>query len=176
MRVPQSRAARVGLWMRPGVVIADFQLPIANSSESNDESAIGNWQWCDPVATAPGTDSMTSRQIRLLTAKGSRLKRRTRTTEIKIESEEIYLLRRSRRPIRAWCAECEAVVQMVTPDEAANLAGVTARTVYRWIEQGKVHFTETAAGKATAQENCGIDTDEVGRLFSTLPAVRREAA
>jgi len=35
----------------------------------------------------------------------------------------------------------------VTADEAANLAGVTARTVYRWVEQGKVHFTETAAGK-----------------------------
>ena len=153
MRVPQSRAARVGLWMRPGVVIADFQLPIANSSESNDESAIGNWQWCDPVATAPGTDSMTSRQIRLLTAKGSRLKRRTRTTEIKIESEEIYLLRRSRRPIRAWCAECEAVVQIVTPDEAANLASVTTRIIYRRVEQGEVHFTETREGRVLVCRN-----------------------
>src|SRR2546429_4375893 len=42
-RVP-ARAARAGWWMRPGVVIADFQLPIADWSESNDESAIGNRQ------------------------------------------------------------------------------------------------------------------------------------
>jgi len=36
---------------------------------------------------------------------------------------------------------------MVTADEAANLAGVTTRTVYRRIEQGKVHFMETAEGR-----------------------------
>jgi excisionase family DNA binding protein len=35
---------------------------------------------------------------------------------------------------------------MVTPDEAARLAGVTTRTVYRWIEAGKVHFAETPEG------------------------------
>jgi len=79
-------------------------------------------------------------------AKASPLKRRTRTTEIKVESEEIYLLRGSRRSVRAWCAGCEGVVRMVTADEAANLAGVTTRTVYRWVEQGKVHLAETVEG------------------------------
>ena len=75
------------------------------------------------------------------------MKRRTRTTEIKVESEEIYLRRGPRQPMRAWCGGCEAMVRMVTADEAANLAGITTRTIYRWVEQGKVHFTETAAGK-----------------------------
>jgi excisionase family DNA binding protein len=39
------------------------------------------------------------------------------------------------------------MVRMVTADEAANLAGVTTRTVYSWVEQGKVHFTETEERK-----------------------------
>ena len=86
-------------------------------------------------------------------AKASPLKRRTRTTEIKVESEEIYLLRGTLKPVRAWCAGCEAVVQMVTPDEAANLAGVTTRIIYRWVEQGKVHFTETREGRVLVCRN-----------------------
>ena len=35
---------------------------------------------------------------------------------------------------------------MVTPDAAANLAHVSPRTIYRWVESGKVHFTETTDG------------------------------
>lgn len=40
-------------------------------------------------------------------------------------------------------AECAAEVVMVTADEAARVAHVGTRTIYRWIEIGKVHFAET---------------------------------
>lgn len=35
---------------------------------------------------------------------------------------------------------------MITPDEAAALCEVSTRTVYRWLEQGSIHFSETEAG------------------------------
>jgi predicted site-specific integrase-resolvase len=35
---------------------------------------------------------------------------------------------------------------MVTPDEAAQLCHVSTRTMYRRIETGRVHFTETEKG------------------------------
>ena len=35
---------------------------------------------------------------------------------------------------------------MVTVDEAAAIAGVTSRTMYRWADAQKLHFSETAAG------------------------------
>jgi excisionase family DNA binding protein len=35
---------------------------------------------------------------------------------------------------------------MVTPDEAAQLCRVSTRTIYRRIETGRLHFTETDRG------------------------------
>jgi excisionase family DNA binding protein len=35
---------------------------------------------------------------------------------------------------------------MVTPDQAAQLCRVTTRTIYRRIEAGRLHFTETEKG------------------------------
>ena len=74
-------------------------------------------------------------------------KRWTRTTEIKVETEELYLLRRSGKPVRAWCPACAAEVRMLTADGAAAAAGVSTRTIYRWVERGKIHFTETGQGQ-----------------------------
>ena len=37
-------------------------------------------------------------------------------------------------------------IWMVTPEEAALLAGLAARTIYRRVEGGSVHFTESADG------------------------------
>jgi hypothetical protein len=35
---------------------------------------------------------------------------------------------------------------MVTIDEAARLACVSSRAIYRWVEDEKLHFIETAEG------------------------------
>ena len=36
---------------------------------------------------------------------------------------------------------------MLTPEAAAEQAGVSQRTVLRWVNEGVIHFTETAEGK-----------------------------
>jgi len=35
---------------------------------------------------------------------------------------------------------------MGTPEEAAMMAGVSWRTISQWVEEGRVHFTETPEG------------------------------
>jgi hypothetical protein len=35
---------------------------------------------------------------------------------------------------------------MVSPDQAATIANVTSRTIYRWADAEKLHFMETAEG------------------------------
>jgi len=35
---------------------------------------------------------------------------------------------------------------MITPTQAAALAEVSSRTIYRWIEEARLHFTEEVGG------------------------------
>ena len=46
----------------------------------------------------------------------------------------------------AWCDACAAQKRMLTPEQAALVARVNTRTVYRWVESGLAHFVETAQG------------------------------
>lgn len=75
------------------------------------------------------------------------VRKRTRTIEFTIETERRVERHRAAAPkITGTCAVCAAESLMVTPDEAARVAGVSARTIYRWIEAGKVHFADTPEG------------------------------
>ena len=72
--------------------------------------------------------------------------RREKRTEISIETHRVLVISRLRKSAPVWCCSCRAQVNMVMPDEAAVLAGVSSRTIYRWIEAEKLHFTETPDG------------------------------
>ena len=63
--------------------------------------------------------------------------------EITVESS-FLVLRPSTNHAPAWCEACSSPVQWITPEEAAVLANVSTRTVYRWVEAGQLHFIETA--------------------------------
>lgn len=69
-----------------------------------------------------------------------------RRTEITIETQRLLMLSRRKLSVVAWCAACDARVTMITADEAASLAGLSPRTIYRRVEAEKVHFSETADG------------------------------
>jgi excisionase family DNA binding protein len=71
-------------------------------------------------------------------------KRRTVTT---IETHEVLIVRRLATQMPALvCAACTQQAGMLTPREAARRAGVSQRTVYHWVEMGRVHFAETTDG------------------------------
>lgn len=69
-----------------------------------------------------------------------------RRIEITVEKHRLVVLKRRNRLIDAWCQACREQVPMVTPDEAAAIARVSSRTIYRRVEAGELHYTETAAG------------------------------
>jgi excisionase family DNA binding protein len=73
--------------------------------------------------------------------------RTRKRTEITIETDRIVVLSRRKVSIVSWCRECNQRVQMVTVDEAASITGVTSRTMYRWADAEKLHFTETCEGR-----------------------------
>jgi excisionase family DNA binding protein len=62
--------------------------------------------------------------------------------EITIETHRLLVVRQQGRAIRGWCEGCLAEVELITANEAAERAGVGSRTIYRWIENGGIHFTE----------------------------------
>jgi len=35
---------------------------------------------------------------------------------------------------------------MMSPEDAGRLAVVSSRTIYRWVEGAKIHYTETPGG------------------------------
>lgn len=69
--------------------------------------------------------------------------RRRRRMEITVETRRL-VIRRSTNQAPVWCVECSSPVQLITPEEAAVLAGVNTRTIYRWVETAQLHFLETA--------------------------------
>ncbi|HMY72946.1 MAG TPA: hypothetical protein PLQ88_14105 [Blastocatellia bacterium] len=67
-------------------------------------------------------------------------------TEIKIETREIWTIRRAQPARHGWCFSCNARVELVTPEEASLVTGTGLRQIFRQIEQAQIHFLETPAG------------------------------
>jgi hypothetical protein len=70
----------------------------------------------------------------------------TKRTEVVVELDEVFVIRTRQSESLTWCAECCAYVRMLTPDHAAIIIGHSPRQIYRWIEAGKVHFSEAPQG------------------------------
>ena len=72
------------------------------------------------------------------------MRKRTRT-KITFETERLLIISR-RLNLSALCTACGGESRMVTVDEAAVIARVNSLAVYRLVEAGALHFTETTAG------------------------------
>ena len=55
-------------------------------------------------------------------------------------------IRRNEQRFVAWCERCGAEVLMVTPNEAATFACTDARSIFRGVEAGEIHFIDTESG------------------------------
>jgi excisionase family DNA binding protein len=78
--------------------------------------------------------------------KGGLVRTRKRT-QITIETERIFVLSRRKVFVVAWCHECGQRTTMITVDEAAAIAAVSSRTIYRWVDSERLHFAETSEGR-----------------------------
>ena len=73
--------------------------------------------------------------------------KKIRRRRIYISISERTLLTKKRSLVASlWCRECAERVSLVRPDLAAIIASVSVRTLYKWIEAGKLHYSEDIPG------------------------------
>ena len=68
-----------------------------------------------------------------------------RKTEISLEIDEAIAIRTNKVAI-AHCSGCRRLMRMIAADEAALIAKLSARDLYRLVEAGRLHFSENANG------------------------------
>ena len=61
---------------------------------------------------------------------------------ITLETEETIVLYESSMAENRFCRECDADALMIAPRAATAVSGLTEREVFRFVESGKIHFTE----------------------------------
>lgn len=66
--------------------------------------------------------------------------------EITFEIEETIVVRQGEKLSREFCPLCKIVVDMLTPQLAAAVSKKPVREIFRLIETGKLHFSETGGG------------------------------
>jgi hypothetical protein len=70
-----------------------------------------------------------------------------RETEITIETDEITIIRVSRRQTTiVFCPVCRALLRHFSVARAAAFLKISETAIFRLVEGGQVHSTETAAG------------------------------
>ena len=101
---------------------------------------------------------------------------KTHKTEKSVEIHEFYVIRTS-GSLPALCSECgtgDAI--MVAAEQAAVVASVPVRLIYRWVETAVVHFKEApdgsivvclkslpvTANQVTSAQLCSADQSENG--------------
>ena len=79
-----------------------------------------------------------------------RLRRRVKIT---IQRRELTMIRSSQPPLAERCPACHCEVNMLPVEVAARATGVSPRTLYRWIDQDRVHYRELSDGTVLVCEN-----------------------
>ena len=71
------------------------------------------------------------------------MKSRSKDLEGAVQTRQVVIINRPFVSPQQRCDRCTEPSGMITPDEAAALCEVSTRTVYRWLETGAIHFSET---------------------------------
>lgn len=70
-----------------------------------------------------------------------------RQTEKAVEIHEVYVIRTKSGSLPPLCNKCATGNSiMLPPEQAAIVANVPTRTIYRWVEAATIHFSDTPNG------------------------------
>ncbi len=58
-----------------------------------------------------------------------------------------------------WCPLCEKFEKFLSIKHAAKLADVNRRTIYRYLDEGKIHKVKTAGGTYRVCRGCLIKSE-----------------
>lgn len=65
---------------------------------------------------------------------------------ISFRMDRVRVIRRRASCTAAWCEACAEEATFLTAEGAAAAADVTVRVIYQWLEEGRVHFSESPEG------------------------------
>ncbi len=82
---------------------------------------------------------------------------RRRRTEITVEMRELFVFGSAAASVQAWCRECAEPARMISPEQAAILTGVSTRSIYRMVEAGELHYTETVDARLLVCLNSSVN-------------------
>lgn len=68
---------------------------------------------------------------------------------------------------QVWCSRCGQYRQLVKIAKAARVADVSCKTIYRYIEEGKVHSVKVAGSTTRICTGCLLRADD--ELFPRPP-------
>jgi excisionase family DNA binding protein len=71
------------------------------------------------------------------------MKTKQKSTADGAQQRQVVIINRPFIAPQTRCVRCAKPSGMITPEEAAALCEVSTRTVYRWLETGAIHFSET---------------------------------
>ena len=88
------------------------------------------------------------------------------------ETDELFVIKIASHSREAWCPQCAASVRMLTPEMTTAVTGLSARTIFRLVEAGQLHFTETPGGvlliclNSFAHDSAMLDLKPLTKEFS----------
>jgi hypothetical protein len=98
--------------------------------------------------------------------RGEIVMRRTKTTEIIVETDEIFVVRQSSTAAaisaQSFCHECESAAELIAPELAAAIIGASTRAIYRLVEASLLHFAETPDGRLLICQNSLAELETPG--------------
>jgi hypothetical protein len=90
-------------------------------------------------------------------------------TEITIEREVVSVHYEAGSIYLGLCPQCGCDVPMVTAEAASAGLGASRRQMYRWLEENKFHFQESAAGDTFV---CSVSVEAYRSTIHGRPALR----
>jgi len=61
---------------------------------------------------------------------------------------------------KVWCPRCKQYVQLLKIRKAAKIADVSCKTVYRYVEEGRVHTVKIAGSTIRICSGCLLKQDD----------------
>jgi len=99
------------------------------------------------VSSAPNSNAGWGGAHISITPKVTTIKRRK--IEITIFEQERIVL----QPASAHCGVCGLHSEMLTPEQAGEMAKVEVQSIYQWLAQGKAHGMKTPNGQDRVCKN-----------------------
>lgn len=85
-------------------------------------------------------------------------------TVINFEAREFWLIHKAEDEVSSFCEDCNAETDWIKPEQAVVVTGMSAREIFRRVENGTLHFKEIGEGFLLICAHALIHTNEEKKM------------